>query len=380
MDETGYERVRKARTATSLIFLLCGIGVASWAPMVPLAKHRLNINEADLGLILLSLGGGAILTMPLAGLLITKIGNKLVILTAALVIAVILPFLTIINSGIGLGTALFVFGAGAGALDIAMNAHAVVVQQKIGRPIMSSFHAMFSVGGLIGSIGLGLLMLPGLSPAVAAVIISVLLVIIGSTQFRYLLPLETSEGGDHSFRFPKGPVILLGAFCFIFFLSEGAMLDWSGLFLKEYRGFGPAMAGAGYAVFSVAMAIMRFSGDGLVHRYGPKTVVLYGACFAALGVLIATIIPGPVATLGGFMMIGFGAANIVPVLFSAAGNVPGYAPGIALAAVTTLGYAGQLAGPALIGFVAYFVKLPVALGLLAIPMLASGIVFKRTQR
>ena len=380
MDETDSQHVRRARWATSFIFLVCGIGVASWAPMVPLAKSRLNINEADLGLILLLLGGGAILTMPLIGVLVSRIGNRLVIMLAALIVAVILPFLTIISSPAGMAAALFIFGAGVGALDVAMNAHAVVVQQKLGKPVMSSFHAMFSVGGLIGSIGLGLLMLPGLSPTVAAMVISLIIITVTATQFKYILPLESGAGGDHSFRFPRGKVILLGVFCFIFFLSEGAMLDWSGLFLKEYRQFGPAVAGAGYAVFSVAMAIMRFSGDTLVHKYGSGKIVLYGGAVAAAGLLVAVIVPGPVAALGGFMLVGFGAANVVPVIFSAAGNVTGYAAGIALAAVTTLGYAGQLAGPALIGFVAYFVKLPVALGLLAAPMLATGIIFHRTQK
>jgi predicted MFS family arabinose efflux permease len=380
MDETDFEAIRKARRATLLIFLVCGIGVASWAPMVPLAKHRLDINEADLGLILLLLGGGAILTMPLSGLLIARIGNRSVILIATVFIAAVLPLLTYLSTSTGLGAALFVFGAGVGALDVAMNSHAVVVQQKLGKPIMSSFHAMFSIGGLIGSIGLGLLMLPGLSPTLSAMIISLLLLVVVATQYKYILPLEPGPAGDHSFRFPKGPVILLGVFCFIFFLSEGAMLDWSALFLKDNRGFGPAMAGAGYAVFSVAMAIMRFSGDRLIYRYGSKKIVLYGSVLAAAGLLIAVIVPGPVAALGGFMLIGFGAANIVPVLFSAAGNMQGYSPGIALAAVTTLGYTGQLAGPALIGFVAYFTQLPVALGLVAIPMLATGILFVRTQK
>ena len=336
MNETGNPKVKEAATATSLIFLLCGLGVASWAPMVPLAKQRLNINEADLGLILLLLGGGAIVTMPLTGMLIPKVGNRVVILTATFVIALLLPLLTLFSTPVGLGAALFVFGAGTGALDVAMNAHAVAVQQQIGRPVMSSFHAMFSVGGLVGSIGLGLLTLPGLPPALAASVISLLIILVSSTQFRRLMPVD-AKGSDYSFRFPRGRLILLGAFCFVFFLCEGAMLDWSGLFLKDYRSFSPAMAGAGYAVFSIAMAIMRFSGDTLVHRYGSKPVVFFGAVCAALGLLLAILVPSPLAALGGFMMVGFGAANIVPVLFSAAGNVPGYAPGIALAAVTTPG-------------------------------------------
>ncbi len=380
MDEKDFRQVRQARRATSFIFLLCGVGVASWAPMVPLAKLRLGINEADLGLILLYLGAGAILTMPLAGILIGRMGVGKVILLSCVIMALMLPLLTIINTSPGLGIALFIFGSSVGALDVAMNSHAVVVEQKLARPVMSSFHALFSVGGLSGSIGFGLLMLTGLSPTAAAIVISFFILVVALVQYKFLLPVDSNDTGEHSLRFPRGPVILLGIFCFIFFLSEGAMLDWSGLFLKEYRGFGQAMAGAGYAVFSVAMAIMRFSGDGLVHRYGANKVVLYGALLAAAGLIIALFVPGTVATLGGFMMVGFGAANIVPILFSAAGNMQGYSPGIALAAVTTLGYAGQLAGPALIGFVAFYIQLPLALALLSIPMIATGVFFRRARK
>ncbi len=369
--------VRKAKRATLLIFLVCGIGVATWAPMVPLTKQRMSLNEADLGLILLLLGAGAIITMPFVGFFITRIGNKPVMLSASLVLALMLPVLTLIDTPVLMGAALFVFGAGVGSLDVAMNAHAVVVQNRVGHPVMSTFHALFSVGGLLGSIGLGVLMLPGWSPTVAASVISVAIAVIALFQYRHLLPLEAEKGKRQSFRFPKGMILLLGLFCFIAFLTEGALLDWSGIFLRADRGFGPAMAGSGYAVFSVAMAIMRFSGDGLVQKFGAKKIVFSGSILAAFGLLLAVVVEGPFAALAGFLLIGFGAANIVPVLFSAAGNAKGYAPGLALSAVTTLGYAGQLAGPALIGFLAYFLTLPFTLGALALPMVFVGICFRK---
>jgi predicted MFS family arabinose efflux permease len=179
-----------------------------------------------------------------------------------------------------------------------------------------------------------------------------------------------------SFRLPRGPVMMLGLFCFIFFLYEGALLDWSALLLRDNRGFSVSMAGAGYAVFSVAMAVMRFTGDRLVHRFGPKKIVVWGTVLTVIGLLMIVATPWLATNIGGFLMIGIGAANVVPVLFSAAGRADAKSPELALAAVTTMGYAGQLAGPAVIGFAAHATNLPVALGLLAPPLLLVALAFK----
>jgi MFS family permease len=161
----------------------------------------------------------------------------------------------------------------------------------------------------------------------------------------------------------------------IAFLTEGALLDWSALFLREDRNFSVSMAGAGYGVFSVAMAVMRFTGDNLVHRYGANRIVFWGAALTALGLVVAVWSPWPALVLTGFLLVGVGAANIVPVLFSAAGKADKSAPELALAAVTSMGYAGQLAGPALIGFVAHSTSLPIALGLMAAPMMFVSLMF-----
>lgn len=368
--------VRKARTATHLMFLLCGLAVSAWAPMVPLAKQRTGLNEAGLGVILLAMGGGAIFTMPIVGPLIQHTGSRVIILTSGIVAAIVLPVLTLVASPALLATSLFVFGASLGCLDVAMNAQAVIVQNHMSRPVMSAFHGMFSVGGLGGAMLFGLLLFAGLTPFVAACTISIALLAIVLTRYRHFLDHpEKENAGGLKFSLPKGPVLMLGVFCMIAFLTEGALLDWSALFLRDQRGFSVAMAGAGYSVFSVAMAVMRFSGDRLVHRYGPSKIVFWGAGLAALGLVIAvTIVWQPVVLLG-FLLIGIGAANVVPVLFSAAGEADRHAPELALAAVTTMGYAGQLAGPALIGFVAHSTSLPVALGLMAAPMMLVSLSF-----
>lgn len=374
--------VKKARSATYLMFLICGIAVSSWAPMVPLAKERTGLNEAGLGLILLTMGGGAILSMPFVGPLIQKTGSRKIILITGIIAALILPVLTVADTSISLGAALFIFGAALGCLDVAMNSQAVIVQDKISKPVMSSFHGMFSLGGLGGAMIFGLLLMAGLTPFMSASIISAALLIIVFTQFRHFLDHPEREKDSKSFilKLPKGPVLLLGIFCLIFFLAEGALLDWSALFLRENRGYSVSMAGAGYGVFSVAMAVMRFTGDRLVHRFGSDKIVFWGAALASLGLLIAMFAPWQAIVLIGFLLVGIGAANVVPVLFSAAGKADKSSPELGLAAVTSMGYAGQLAGPAMIGFVAHSTSLPTALALMAAPMMLVSLTFSYGQR
>ena len=373
--------VKKARTATYLMFLICGIAVSSWAPMVPLAKQRTGLNEAGLGIILLSMGGGAILSMPFVGPLIQIIGSRIIILASAALAALTLPFLTIVDTPVTLAIALFVFGVALGSLDVSMNSQAVIVQDRMSKPVMSSIHGMFSAGGLAGAMIFGVLILK-FTPFISACIIAGALLIIAITQSKYFLdhPEKEKSAKPFALMLPKGPVLLLGIFCLITFLTEGALLDWSALFLKENRGFSVSMAGAGYGVFSVAMAVMRFTGDGLVHKYGSDKIVFWGATLTAVGLLIAVLAPWQALVLTGFLLIGIGAANIVPVLFSAAGKADKTAPELGLAAVTTMGYAGQLAGPALIGFVAHSTSLPIALGLMAGPMLLVALTFSYGQK
>jgi predicted MFS family arabinose efflux permease len=378
---TGDRQVKNARTATFLTFLLCGIAVSAWAPMVPLAKQRANLNEAELGLILLCMGAGAIVSMPFIGPVIQKKGSRIVILFSSILAAAMLPLLALADSAILLAVCLFIFGAAVGCLDVSMNSQAVVVQDLVKRHIMSSFHGMFSVGGLAGPFVFGVLVYLGLEPAIAAAVIAIVLLGIALIYSANFLDHPTqAEPSAFAFRFPKGPVILLGIFCFITFLAEGALLDWSALFLRDERGFNVSTAGAGYAVFSVSMAVMRFSGDRLVREIGVSHIVFWGASLSAAGILISVLLPWQAAALIGFLLIGIGAANIVPVLFSSAGKADPSSPDIALAAVTTMGYAGQLAGPALIGFAAHLSTLPVALGLLAAPLLLVALTFSSKRQ
>lgn len=373
----------KARTATQLIFLVCGLGMASWAPMVPYAKDRLGLNDADLGLLLLLLGAGAMLMMPTSGWLVSRFGSRLIIGCSVVVMACTLPLLLLLTSTAAMAVTLFIFGASIGTIDVAMNTHGVQVQNLYDKPIMSSLHGLFSVGGLFGSLGLGFLIKLGLNPMYAIVSIAVLMVLITLTYYQFLFAAdreraiiakfstsdrEPTEGNPRR-GWWQGSVLFLGVMCFAVFLAEGAILDWSAIFLRDTKGIASEFAGIGYAAFSVAMAIMRLVGDKLVTRLTGKTVVVGGSILGAIGVLIAILSPWAAGSLVGFVLLGLGVANSVPIFFSAAGTLTDVAPTVSLSAITTIGYTGLLAGPALLGFIAQRFSLSAALGFVALLLL-----------
>ena len=371
-DVASPSSVRAARRATQGFFLLSGIGMSSWAPMVPFAKTRLGLDEAHLGLVLLCMGVGSAGAMPLAGYLSHRYGNRRVLAIAAPLLCVALPLLTLAPSQTLLGAALVLFGGSLGVVDVAMNAHAVDVERLHGKPIMSGFHGLFSLGGLLGSAGMAALLATGAPLTACAVAVSILLLAVVATQRRSLieLPHATAASQRSAFALPSATTLLIGGLCLAVFLAEGAMLDWSAVFLRSMRGFEISNAGLGYAVFSIAMATVRLLGDRITGALGPVRVVRYGGVVAATGFVLACALPWPATSLAGFVLVGLGAANIVPVLFSAAGRMPGTSAGIAIATVTALGYAGMLAGPAVIGFVARATSLPIALGGIAVLLAA----------
>jgi predicted MFS family arabinose efflux permease len=333
--------------------------------MVPFAKTRLGLDEAALGAVLLALGGGSIVAMPLAGIAIHRWGSRPVLAVASLASCAVLPWLALPNSTALLTLTLFAFGAALGTMDVAMNAHAIVVQRLAGRSLMSGFHALFSVGGLVGAATVAVLLRSGLSLAVCAFAIALALALLALVEQRNLLSGHREEAGATFTIVPKPAVLLLGALCFISLLAEGAVLDWSAVFLRDIRMVDVSLAGVGYSAFSVAMATGRFAGDWITHRVGATHVLGIGSAIAALGFSSVALVPWTGAALAGFVLIGLGASNVVPVLFSASGRVPGVPAGIALATVTTIGYAGLLLGPALVGFVAQTTSLPVAFVALA---------------
>ena len=358
--------------ATRAVFFLPGFAIAAWAPLVPFAKARIGLDEASLGLALLCLGAGSLLAMPVAGALAARFGCRALMLVTLLMAGLTLPLLSIAPSVISLGLTLFVFGAGIGACDCIMNMQAVMVERDARRPMMSGFHAFYSIGGAVGAAAMTALLALGVAPWLGAcllVAVMAAVVLVAAPHWRR----ERAPGDAPMFAVPRGIVLLIGVLCFVAFLGEGVMLDWSAVFLNQVQEVPAGRAGLGFLVFSVAMTITRLFGDRAVALFGQHRAVLIGGAVAAGGLLLATFAATLPLALLGYALVGLGCANIVPVLFTLAGNQKAMPESLAIPAVTTLGYAGILAGPALVGFAAQLTSLVVAFTLVAAALLLVGI-------
>lgn len=350
--------------------------MAAWAPLVPYAKERLHLEAAQLGMLLLCLGIGSILAMPVTGALTSRFGCRPVVLASGALVCAVLPFLAIAPTPLLLGVALFLFGATIGTLDVAINVQAVQVEKESGRPLMSGFHGMFSAGGIAGAGGMALLLWAGMDTLTASLLVAAVAAAALAVAAPKLLPATPASHADADgkqdqrlFVVPRGAVAVIGLLCFACFMAEGAVLDWSALLLTSATGLRADQGGLGYAAFAVAMTLGRFTGDKIVAHWGSQRVLLAGGLCAAAGFFTAVLAPtAPVALLG-FVLVGLGASNIVPILFTAAGRQHDMPAGLAVGAITTLGYAGILAGPALIGFVAHISSLQLAFAGLGCAML-----------
>jgi len=362
--------------ATRFVFFIVGFAFAAWAALVPFAKARAGLSDGALGLLLLGLGIGSIIAMPLAGASAARFGCRRVMVAAALAAAAALPFLAALSALPALVAALVVFGAGLGAMDVAMNIQAIIVERASGRSMMSGFHGLFSLGGIAGAGGMAVLLSAGVSPLLAASCVSLGIAAALAASARHLLPYGARKEGP-AFAVPRGVVLLIGALAFVLFLAEGAVLDWSAVFLTSVRHMDASYAGLGYAAFAATMTAGRLAGDRIVDRLGPRRVVLTGGLCAAAGFVASVAAPSWQAALGGYALVGVGCANIVPVLFSAVGRQTAMPENVAVPAITTLGYAGILAGPAGIGFVAHLTSLPTAFLVLAAMLAAVALSSRR---
>jgi fucose permease len=342
------------------VFFVIGFAAGAWAPLVPFAKERLSLPDGELGLLLLCLGAGSILAMPTAGALAARLGCRLVLVAASLVTCLMFPLLAANISVPAFAVVLFLFGAGVGSVDCVINMQAIVVERDAGRPMMSGFHALYSLGGFAGAGAVSGLLAAGVSPLVSTLCVAAAMLCATAAAWPGLMSEKTEEPGP-AFALPHGVVVLIGAFCFVVFLTEGSALDWSAVFLRTVRHASPAQAGLGYAAFATTMTAGRLLGDRLVARLGPGRTVTLGALTAAAGLALATLAPGWMAAVGGYGLVGAGCANIVPVLFTATGRRTAMPQSRAVPAVSVLGYAGILAGPAAIGLVANFAGLSAAL-------------------
>lgn len=355
----------RRQIATRAIFFLAGLGMAAWAPLIPFVKARLGIDDGALGLLLFCLAAGSMAIMPFAGYLIAKLGCRAVLLGAGALLCIDLPLLALLDESLLMGAALGVFGAVNGIMDVAMNSQAIIVERESGQAKMSGFHGFYSLGGIAGAGGVSLLLLAGLAPAQAigliALLIAILLLIVAGDLLAHGGVGERRQGGAR-WALAHGKILFIALLCFFVFLTEGAMLDWSALFLHAERGVAKSQAGIGFTLYAVAVACGRLYGDRLIGAIGRYRTLLLGSLCAAAGVLLTVTVPLASAAFGGLMLAGLGIANIVPILFNAVGNQKQVPPGQAFPAVTLVGYLGLLTGPALIGFIANYTSLALAFG------------------
>ncbi|MFB6704872.1 MFS transporter [Streptomyces sp. NPDC056333] len=361
----------RLRTALTVFFALDGFLFAGWVVRIPAIKHQTGASASTLGLALLGVSAGAVITMMLAGRLCRRFGNHplTVVCGALLSLAIALPAQT--HSALALGLVLLVFGAAYGAMNVAMNSAAVDLVAGLRRPVMPSFHAAFSLGGMLGA-GLGGLVAGGLSPATHLFILTGVGLLVtaaaGPTLLRHPAPraataADLAEPPRRMAGRARNLVLLFGVIALCTAYGEGALADWSALHLTQDLHARPGVAAAGYSLFALAMTAGRLTGTALLERLGQTRTLVVGGATGAAGMLLGSLAPTTWLALLGFAVAGLGLANIFPVAVGRAGELAGPS-GVAVA--STIGYGGMLLGPPAIGFLADWFSLPLALTTVAV--------------
>ncbi|MCO4838282.1 MAG: MFS transporter [Oceanospirillaceae bacterium] len=357
-----FSSTAQARFATRVSFFTAGFVMACCAPFFPFIKLGVGADEGQFGLLLLCFGLGSIVSMPIVGVISARHGAKSMVLLGGFGLIIFLPALVLAQTPLILAITLFVFGASLGAMDVAMNVHGVQVEAQEKRSLMSSFHAQFSIGALCGAGLMTLLLSLKVALIIAALTgaaVALVAMILASSRL-----LNTSAKEPTPLVLPQGIVLLLGFLAAIAFLVEGAVLDWGALLIIDRQIAAPENAGLGYLLFSIAMVIARLTGDSVIGALGEFWVLILSGIISMLGIATVLLTTHTLVALAGFVLIGLGSAIIVPILFSAAGRQKVMPASLAIAAVTTTGYAGVLIGPAMIGFTADLTSISTAFWLL----------------
>lgn len=360
------------RLATFLVFSVNGAMMGTWVAHIPWLQDHLGISRATLGFCLLCMAAGAVVSMPLTGLILDRRPSASVARWSTLVFCLMLPLPLLAISPLMLAAILFVFGASNGAMDVAMNAHGVAVQERLGRPVMSSFHGGWSVGGFVAAGVVAVAAAAGLDPRLESLIVGVCLWLLSLWITRRLGTGSSRSSAGHGFALPTRPVLLIGALCFLVMLAEGAIGDWSGIYLRHNTGASTAAAAVAFTGFSLGMAIARLGGDFVNTRIGAGRLLRGGTALVAVALGGVVLVGQTVPAVIGFVLCGLGIANAVPLLFSAAGRID--PPGPSLAAAFTLGYTGFIVGPPVIGVLSDQTGLPQTLALLILALVAVSVV------
>ncbi|MFT3827717.1 MAG: MFS transporter [Chitinophagaceae bacterium] len=341
------------RIAIGAYFFMAGICFASWASRIPDIKQSLRLDDAALGSILLALTIGLLASLPLSGWLVSRFGSRYVVMGATLFYACTLPVLGLAQAGWQLALTLFVFGIGGNLLNIAVNTQAVSLEVQYGRSIMASFHGVWSLAGFSGALIGNAMIRLHLLPVQHFCIVSAIVFVCALIAVRFTLRKDINSGaGKPLFVWPDAALLKLGLIAMCCMICEGTMFDWSGVYFQKIVKAPPHLVILGYTAFMCTMAGGRFAGDRLAMFFGPQRILQASGIVIVTGLLLAVIFPTIVVATIGFLLVGIGVSSVVPLVYGAAGKSGTMTPGMALAAVSTIGYLGFLAGPPIIGFIA----------------------------
>ncbi|WP_298846741.1 MFS transporter [uncultured Ruegeria sp.] len=351
--------------AVAAMFILNGALFGLWASRIPAVRDRLDLSHEALGYGLLFMAAGAVCSFPVTGRLTDRFGAVAITRIIAVSYTLSLILLALADGFWGLAVSLFIFGAFHGSMDVAMNAWAAEVEQAYEKPVMSSFHAMWSLGAGLGALSGYVAVQMGLSVFAHFLLAGGVVVGLALALSWVSWTSNRTEGAQSSvFAMPSGALILVGLAALCGALGEGAVADWSAIYLRDVTAASESVAALGYAVFSVTMVAFRLAGAVVITRFGPGATARFGGICAALGIFVVVSAATPLPALAGFALMGIGYAVIMPLAFSRAANDPNVPPGQAIASVATLGYGGLLIGPPLIGFLAEFFGLRLAFAVL----------------
>lgn len=361
----------RARYAVSLLFFLCGVVFTSWASRIPAFKEQFHLNEAELGGVLFMLPVGSLIALPFAGWAVDKVGSRIMCSFSSLLYVAALYTLSQSPTVFTLSIALFIFGFVGNTVNIAVNTQGLDVQHMMGKPILASFHALWSVGALVGALIGGWTLNHNYTTAAHYLIILVPVSLLAVLSYGYLVPKDDKDHADKKlFALPDKALMLIGVICLCCTLCEGAMSDWSALYYQFVQQDLARKGTTGFTAYAFTMSIGRFTGDRLIHVFGYRRVLMIDALLIAGGMTLALATSWPVMVIIGFAMVGYGVSTVIPIAYMVAGQSATMRPSVALAAVSTVGFTGFLIGPPVIGFVAHEVGLRFALGIVVVLALA----------
>lgn len=368
------------RVAVAAVFFIFGFCFASWASRIPQIQQTLGLSDAQLGMVLFSLPVGLFVSLPLSGWLVANKGSRSVVTIAALLYSVLLVILGLAQSTFQLVMTLFLFGLIGNMGNISMNTQAVGVEALYKRPVMGSFHGIWSLAGFSGA-ALGSFMNGReVIPAYHFVIVMVISFTIFFIAYRFLLKRDSGPGRDQPlFALPPKSLLSLGLIAFCSLICEGAMFDWSGIYFKKVVQAEPSLTGAGYTAFMSTMAISRFLSDHFAKRFGFKRTIQLSGLLVTAGLLLSVLLPYFYTAIAGFLLVGAGVSSVVPQVYSAAGKSKALSPGLALASVSTIGFLGFLVGPPLIGVLAGISSLRLSFTVIAVMGLCVAVLATITK-